>query len=253
MQKAVEAFYVRDAAQLRGASRMARFPPGGAVLASVPMTRAAYAQLAGQAWHPPRAFGPEWHVPDSAGKDEARWRDIGAKLATGFEIMYAEGGRGRTGGAEADAAARATDPEYQRYLADLTRAGFFGDEREGSARWQERERQAAQGWAAARSEDNQQARPSFAARVDAALAQTEGTDPAAYTVNKVDGDKEDDDAWLEVDPHELDALMAKAAGGSSSNQAKVGEDDGRALADLASKMEAFVGGEGDLGGARFAE
>lgn len=253
IQKAVEAFYVRDPAQLRSASRMSRFPPKDAVLTSIPMTRPAYAQLAGQVWHPPRAFGAEWHVPESEGKDEARWRDIGAKVTTGFEIMYKEGGRGRTGDVSANPATLAQDPEYKRYLSDLQKAGFFGTEREGSAHWQERERQAAQGWVDARSADTQQARPSFAALVDAALAKTEHSDPAAYEVNKVDADKEDDDAWLAVDPHELDALMAKAAGGSSSNQAKVGEEDGKALADLASKMEAFVGGEGDLGGARFAE
>lgn len=254
IQKAVEAFYVRDPAQLRSASRMARFPPSEAVLASIPMTRTAYAQLAGQVWHPPRAFGPEWHVPESAGADEARWRDIGAKIATGFEIMYKEGGRARIGPGEAasDPSILASDPEYKRYLSDLQRAGFFGTELQGSARWQEREKQAAKGWVEARSSDSA-SRPSFAAQVDAALAKTEHLEPAAYTVNKVDADKEDDDGWLAVDPHELDALMAKAAGGSSSNQAKVGEEDGKALADLAKKMEAFVGGEGDLGGARFAE
>lgn len=60
------------------------------------MSRAAYAQLQGQVFHPPRVFGPEWHVPEGE-EDEHRWRDLGVKIATGFEIMYREGGRkGRT-------------------------------------------------------------------------------------------------------------------------------------------------------------
>lgn len=155
MQRAAEAFYVRDPAQLRQAARMAAFPPQDAILASVTMTRTAYAQLRGQVFHPPRAFGPEWHVPDSAGEDEARWRDLGVKISTGFEILYREGGRGRSGATEGDAdpAALAKDPEYGRYIRDLRAAGFFGDEREGSARWHEQEAKAAKGWVDARSKE----------------------------------------------------------------------------------------------------
>jgi len=73
---------------------MTHFPPSPAVLSSVLMTRAAYAQLQGQVFHPPRVFGPEWHVADGKeNEDERRWRDLGVKIATGFEIMYREGGR----------------------------------------------------------------------------------------------------------------------------------------------------------------
>jgi len=115
IQKAVEGFYVRDPAQLRvrpstrllifqpadtqAASRMTHFPPAPAVLSSVLMTRAAYAQLQGQVFHPPRVFGPEWHVREGEQlDDERRWRDLGVKIATGFEIMYREGGKkGRSG------------------------------------------------------------------------------------------------------------------------------------------------------------
>lgn len=110
IQRAVEGFYVRDPSQLRvrdgnrttsdlqAAARMNHFPPSPAVLAPVTMTRAAYAQLSSQVFHPPRIFGAEWHVPDGdENQNERRWRDLGVKIATGFEIMYREGGRkGRT-------------------------------------------------------------------------------------------------------------------------------------------------------------
>lgn len=98
---------------------------------------------------------------------------------------------------------------------------------------------------------NAQDRPSFAFLVDRAVDSTRDQPASAFETNKVDG--EDSDAWLEVDPHELDALMARVAGGSDQNQVSVGEEDGKALAALADKMQAFFGGEGDLGGARFAE
>jgi len=84
---------------------MTHFPPSPSVLSPVLLTRAAYAQLQGQVFHPPRVFGPEWHVAerdgevgDQAVEDEKRWRDLGVKISTGFEIMYKEGGkRGRSG------------------------------------------------------------------------------------------------------------------------------------------------------------
>lgn len=135
---------------------MTHFPPSPAVLAPVQMTRAAYAQLQGQVFHPPRVFGPEWHVRDDQGEAERRWRDLGVKIATGFEIMYREGGRkGRV--ADTDAQGRVQEvgdePGYRRYIADLKRAGWFGDEVEGSKRWKEREAEAAKGWIEARSSE----------------------------------------------------------------------------------------------------
>jgi len=73
---------------------MTHFPPSASILTAVLMTRAAYAQLQGQVFHPPRIFGPEWTVKEGDElEDERRWRDLGVKIATGFEIMYREGGK----------------------------------------------------------------------------------------------------------------------------------------------------------------
>ena len=78
---------------------MTHFPPSPSVLAPVLLTRVAYAQLQGQVFHPPRVFGPEWHVPEgeASSENERRWRDLGVKISTGFEIMYREGGKRRGG------------------------------------------------------------------------------------------------------------------------------------------------------------
>jgi len=86
-------------ANIQAASRMTHFPPSPSVLSPVLLTRVAYAQLQGQVFHPPRVFGPEWHVAEGEdnGEDERRWRDIGVKISTGFEIMYREGGKRRGG------------------------------------------------------------------------------------------------------------------------------------------------------------
>ena len=93
VQKAVEAFYTRDAIQLRvrsitisqpatepniqAAHRMSRFSPSTCVLTSVKLTRTAYAQLVGQKFFPPKVFG-QWKVPE--GTPEWRWKDVGMKI-----------------------------------------------------------------------------------------------------------------------------------------------------------------------------
>lgn len=82
-------------------------------------------------------------------------------------------------------------------------------------------------------------------------------------------DVEDSEAWLEVSPDELDGMMMRASGqdkasakkssaesgkdGEKVEKAEPTEEHGRALQDLAKKVQAFVGGEGDLQGARFEE
>ena len=93
VQKAVEAFYTRDAIQLRvrfitinlsqpepniqAAHRMSRFSPTTSVPTSVKLTRTAYAQLVGQKFFPPKVFG-QWKEVE--GTPEWKWRDVGMKI-----------------------------------------------------------------------------------------------------------------------------------------------------------------------------
>lgn len=131
---------------------MSHFPPAPAVLSSVSMTRAAYAQLQGQVFHPPRVFGPEWTVREDGEADERRWRDLGVKMATGFEIMYKEGGRrGRSGTVSGDDVR--ADKGYKAYIESLSKAGFFGAEMEGSEKWKAREEKAMKGWKEIRADE----------------------------------------------------------------------------------------------------
>jgi len=102
-------------------------------------------------------------------------------------------------------------------------------------------------------------RPSFAHQVDTAISSSSLLPPSSpETFTDL---PEDDDSWLEVSPDELDGMMQRATGRSTegketkvgSKKAELGEEHGKALGDLAKKVEAFVGGEGDLEGARFEE
>ncbi|WVQ80382.1 hypothetical protein IAT38_002487 [Cryptococcus sp. DSM 104549] len=273
VQKAVEGFYVRDPSQLRAASRMTHFPPSASVLTQLTLTRAAYAQLQGQVFHPPRIFGPEWHVRDAsaAGDDsgaaeklegERRWRDIGVKVATGFEIMYREGGKKGRGGAgagvDAEEGGETMDEGYGKFLENLKGAGWFGDEMEGSQKWKEREGEAKRGYIAVKAADTAAQRPSFAYLVDSAIASSTLTPEQLAAPPDAQEDPED---WLEISPDELDDMMlrasgrgaASAQGGGEEGKRELGEEDGQALQDLAKKVEEFVGGQGDLEGARFMD
>lgn len=63
---------------------MARFPPQPSVLMTFSMTRTAYAQLAGQKFHPPKVFG---QFKEREGSEEWRWRDIGMKIVGDFYLF----------------------------------------------------------------------------------------------------------------------------------------------------------------------
>jgi hypothetical protein len=108
-----------------------------------------------------------------------------------------------------------------------------------------------------------QHRPSFAFTTDSAIKEVPDADVSALEVRP--SDPEDSDSWLEVSPDELDGLMMKVSGQAPKSdaeqagdqhrqrQAELGEEHGKALGDLAKKVQEFVGGEGDIQGARFAE
>ncbi|WVQ93806.1 hypothetical protein IAU59_000884 [Kwoniella sp. CBS 9459] len=259
IQRATEGFYVRDPAQLRAAARMTHFPPSPSILTPVTLTRAAYAQLQGQVFHPPRVFGPEWHVREGSELDkERRWRDLGVKIATGFEIMYEEGGKKGRGGIEEESDDLRSDEGYQQFLANLKKAGWFGDEVEGSKKWNQREAEALKGYQNVKSSDTASQRPSFAYLVNTALSSSASISPESLSASP--DDPEDSDKWLEVSPDELDDMLMSSMGRANKAQGDGKEaldgldnEDGKALQDLAEKVQEFVGGQGDMTGARFAD
>ncbi|KAI0374444.1 SGT1-domain-containing protein [Pilatotrama ljubarskyi] len=267
VQKAVEAFYTRDALQLRAAQKMARFPPEPSVLVSVRMTRTAYAQLVGQRFHPPKVFG-RW--PEKEGTREWRWRDVGMKIAYGFEMLYQESkNRKDTLTANFDGSPASLDalkdnlrrnPEYSQYIQRLVSAGYFRGELEGSQKWSTLENHAAAAFVAARKEDDA-SRPSFASAVQASISQ--------YTDDRaLPSEDEDLDDWLNVDAADFDAMLEKTVGlgkgkgkagdamdvdASEDEDERIAKAQAARLKDLAKQVEDFVEGEGDVEGARFAD
>lgn len=162
------------------------------------------------------------------------------------------------------------DPAFGRYVDNLKRAGFFGENLEGSQDWQRRMNEAKRGWIRVNDRwvcsplyeksltPSSETRTSFADAVDAALKATMDLDVSELTVP--DTYKEDSEAWLEVSPDELDGLLSRSGDAKPTpTSAEVQGEDAEAqaqaasLSELAKKVGQFVEGKGDLEGARFAE
>ncbi|CAE6530309.1 unnamed protein product [Rhizoctonia solani] len=253
VQRAVEAFYTRDGLQLRAAQKMARFPPKPDILQLVSMTRPAYAQLAGQVFHPPKVFG----VWKEQGSPESRWRDIGMKIACGFEMMHAESksqakalGGNSTESRDARMDALRRDEGYNTYIQGLVKADYFAKELAGSQLYKEREQIAADKYVEFRS-NTDTSRPSFAAQVEEAVKLSSGNPLSSP-------DEEDSLEWLQIDENTLDGMLKqkfnrKGAGQSGDDDDMHAQEQATKLQELAKKVEGFVEGRGELEGARFED
>ncbi|KAJ3822271.1 SGT1 protein-domain-containing protein [Lentinula raphanica] len=263
VQRAVEAFYTRDGVQIRAAHRMSRFPPHTFVLATVKLTRTAYAQLVGQKFYPPKIFG-RWD--EREGTREWRWRDIGMKIAVGFEILYQEtkgrseintSAEGLRASTEAKKDALRRNSEYNKYIENLLSTGYFKGEMQGSQLWTQLETKAADMFVNVRK-DESSARPSFTMLVNSAISQV--SDDFQPVIQE-----EDSDDWLNIDAENFEDMLQQPHGTSdNSNLSHPMDVDPKAtegstsprttqLRNLASKVEEFIQGEGDVEGARFVD
>ncbi|TFK41316.1 SGT1 protein-domain-containing protein [Crucibulum laeve] len=271
VQKAVETFYTRDAIQLRAAHRMSRFPPDTSTLIPVKLTRTAYAQLVGQKFFPPKVF-ERWE--EKEGSTEWRRRDVGMKIAVGFEMLYQESkGRPSTSNPTAEGIrssaiaskeALRRNPEYQKYLENLASTNYFKGEIQGSELWNSLENKAAAAFVEVRRHDDA-SRDSFAFQVDAAISE-------AAPLFEVDEQEEDNDDWLNIDAEHFENMLQNTMGSGKSRPApesdamdvdhseksesledRIASEQTDRLKELAGKVENFVEGEGDIEGARFED
>ncbi|KAG8885233.1 hypothetical protein FRB97_001679 [Tulasnella sp. 331] len=279
VQKAVEAFYTRDALQLRAASKMTRFPPETSILTSVAMTRTAYAQLSGQRFHAPKVFGRDW-TPAIEGTTEWRWRDIGMKIASppapvacGFEMLYAETkpstAKSSTTGASQTLESVGRSPGYDQYITDLKRSGWYAGELEGSKKWKERQCQADESWMeTSRNQENEEdgnasfrnQRVPFSRLVEDAVKASASSKDIILS-QTAQTPTEDSGEWLNVSSNDIESMLAGAQPVSRQRAAQAMETEEdetkettEKLARLAQKVDKFVmdpDEKGGLDGARF--
>ncbi|KAJ1904950.1 hypothetical protein IWQ60_012368, partial [Tieghemiomyces parasiticus] len=276
---AVEAFYLRDPVALRLCRDMRQFPPASGVLATVRWTRTMYAQTVGQAFVLPKIFDSDDSDGASRTIPTEREREVGAKLACGFEIVCR--GRDLTDPGLPDqlhteAAERRQATRWEEYRQRLEDKGYFGDERPGSQLYQAKE-------TAARNEferrmappsGTEQRSPDDLDAGDTTICQIHGLlQQPLVPVDTLMADlipKDDSDAWMYVHPDHLDEVLRKqqenvdrlkeseafeAVGASQSRTHAVptGPELSEAfnMADMVDQFQAFLDRDAGLAGAEF--
>ncbi|KAJ3247346.1 hypothetical protein HDU78_004598 [Chytriomyces hyalinus] len=220
---AVEAFYLRDPLQLRECQNMTHFHPSTNIQTSIRFTRTLYAQLISQEFPvPPKSF----RLPSRDASD-FKAHDLGMKVALGFEILAVAADRN---GKSGDTAGRKSvethsfdaDPRWRTFHDRLIKLGYYKGELAGSALYKTLNRVAKESHLSALESaktqtftDNEDeelqdlqkedvADSEVVARLHRALARVPETVPDDEIVNQA---AETDDAWIRLDPEELDAVL----------------------------------------------
>ncbi|GAA5978983.1 hypothetical protein JCM10908_002758 [Rhodotorula pacifica] len=259
--EAVGAFYEREPGMLKAVNTMSRFPPASPSQPSadptpsadtmsddpapssssaapplpdpglVPtrMTRPLYSQLILQRFYAPKPFLKAGWMEGKKGREDERRREVGMKIACGFEMLYQLTAPKVRHDDSAATSFDSSDPKYRTYLKSLAEKGFFGEEVEGSEAWREKERIAREGWL--RTKAN---RPtlSFAQRVDDAVARARaGPTPLANRIadptnlSAADAaELEDSEDWLSLDEQGLEDILS-ARSSKKGPGAMLGDSD----------------------------
>ncbi|KAI8618797.1 SGT1 protein-domain-containing protein [Chytriomyces sp. MP71] len=224
---AVEAFYLRDPLQLKACQNMTRFHPSTNLQTSVRFTRTLYAQLMSQEFlAAPKGF----RIPAKDATD-FKAHDLGMKLALGFEMLAARDMGGVFAGVEGDRRSVETypfetDPRWRTFHERLTRLGYYKSEVPGSSLYKTLLRAAQESHFSALysndladNEDEHESRNAGDMHVLAKLHRALGAIPEDARDEEVVKDlPESDDAWLYVDPDELERIMETRMGHELNEQ-----------------------------------
>ncbi|KAG0284762.1 hypothetical protein BGZ96_010893 [Linnemannia gamsii] len=305
--RAAEAFYTRDAIAMAVCSRMNKFLPTSAtatstsststltrtlneaqtlgknetpfVTTAVCFTKTCYAQLMGQQFQPSKIWDgivPPPKVEDAQDPQIVREVELGLKLTCGFEILCSEEYPGDFGFKNKDdiqleSFPFATDDSWRVFKSNLTLRSYFGDERVGSAQYQQLEDAAKRQFLEYKAghlqaDEGQEDQDGYAGlfhghayhpvqEIDL-IMDTSSATPVVDLKELVDDRRSDDDSWMDVDLQDLEDMMrARGFGGSgSSMETDQGEKSGLDMQQMLDRFGAFVeDGEGGVEGAEFLD
>ncbi|SGY66455.1 BQ5605_C004g02676 [Microbotryum silenes-dioicae] len=268
--EAVAAFYEREPDTLKPCNTMHRFPPTSptqafletpptetpiSVATSLPsttlysttLTRPLYSQLVMQKFFPPKPFDRVgWEREPFFGQGDKRRRNVGMKIACGFEILYASSSKHNPILNPTLEQPTPSDRRFQLYLTSLQTQGFFHPHPPGSEEYELLESQARQAYSRAKrtsspSFDSEISdfRTSFAQRVEEAISRTRsriqcfGSSRIEKKVlrKRVEEDVvrdwglEDSEHWLGLDQDGLEELLRGKAGFEGEDEEMFGSSD----------------------------
>lgn len=246
---AVHAFCRRDLIDNKVLRVMRHFPPETRVMTAVRFSKALYAQLSAHRYTPDSRTG--WNMPSPL-HPEFKARDVGMKLACGFELLVCSAGGVTPVSTPSDTSTPdinsqldlAANPRWTRYLQSLTEKGYFRGELEGSKLYKDLEERARQFFitnilSGASSEDNDVL---SAGAIIIKLLGKVNVDYEFYKERATRLVPPDDDSWLQITPDALDELLEAQFG---SMDVPKGADE----AEMMNSLSAFLGHMSDLEGA----
>ncbi|XP_064631797.1 protein ecdysoneless homolog isoform X2 [Lineus longissimus] len=236
---AVQAFFYRTPDDLKACRSFAYFRSGSRVMGQVRMTRCQYAQLLQQRFQPDSRSG--FTMP-SQSSNEFKAKDLGMKLAHGFEMMCAQC-VGRPG---VSSQSRPPTARWQRYLRALQDKGYFKGQLEGSKLYRELYDKAAKYYQEMlASQEGSWPEPSQQLMN---LISTVQYDVEVMRREEKNLPREDDDSWINVTVDSLDDILSKRMSTISTCSATADQYD-----EMASNMKSFIDKRSSHEGAEFPD
>ncbi|KAG5438300.1 hypothetical protein PCANB_002788 [Pneumocystis canis] len=190
---AAHEFYLRDPISLKACEKMTIFPPKDMVSIVVRTTKILHAQLKGQLFQKHPLFNLP--TPGSLNYEEAV---MGMKITCGFEMLCSKVPENNP------AYILKTDPNWISFLEKLKLAGYFENEKEGSAKYKLLEKHAEECFLKSHPYE------SFPSSINDPISQVfdllKQTLPSDEEISQWPNACDSDD-FLNVTPHELDELM----------------------------------------------
>ncbi|KAI8742151.1 protein SGT1 [Biomphalaria glabrata] len=235
----VRTFYYREPLELKACRPMKHFKPDDLVRTRVKMTRCLYAQLAQQQFTPDKRSG--WTVV-SPSNPEFLERDIGVKLAHGFEILcskYNDLDNSVVNGEHWDD----SNQRWQHFKKSITSKGFFKGEIEGSKLYMKLLEEAKQFF---KSQLIGEMGDDSIGKI--IVQHIKRLAPKFDEFRKTEQNllPSDDDSWMNITPEQVDDIMKSSGAFSPSDRTEMFD-----LNKVAESMTAFVEHESGLEGAEF--
>jgi hypothetical protein len=247
------------------------------------MTRALYAQLVSQKFYPPKPFlKAGWFENLDESSKEYRHREVGMKIACGFEMLYQASSASQKKGIRVDlprdrgfgdtSMSMKDKQPYLRYIVALTNAGYFQGETPGSRLYTELENKADKYWEQLATSGSSVSRRAddFKRICDTILEDGSSGNTAQSEKTEL---REDSDDWLYLSPESMEEMLRAKGGDKPTHAPDVGDDvsstvaldedededeklanvQAKKLQDMADKFGDFMNAEGDLEGALFED
>ncbi|KAI9361939.1 SGT1 protein-domain-containing protein [Pilaira anomala] len=226
---AIEAFYLRDPISMKACASMNVFSPVNTVETTIRFTKTTYAQTISQKFYAPKPF----RLPAMNQKRQYKYAELGMKVACGLEMLYYNAqDEPNNESNTVETYKFESDKKYLAYVDHLKKLGYFRSERPGSQLYKVLELQSKQQYLLFKSQESEK-------RV-VALDDIDIDDEDVF-----EGNKEDTEDWMNVDPKQLEELLMKRMGhmkDSMMDDLKNDFDgeDGMDLEAIMSNLENFV-------------